>query len=74
MKIYVNGRFLHHISLATSDWRSYTLHLPQADLMGGINNFRFVYDYTAAPAEVLPGNGDQRQLAVNFDYIAFHPE
>jgi hypothetical protein len=74
MKIYVNGRFLHYLSLATNDWRSYTLHLSQADLMGGINNFRFVYDYTAAPAEVLPGNGDQRRLAVNFDYIAFHPE
>jgi hypothetical protein len=74
MKIYVNGRFLHYISLASNDWRSYTLHLSQADLIGGINNFRFVYDYTAAPVEVLSGNGDQRQLAVNFDYIAFHPE
>jgi hypothetical protein len=74
MKIYVNGRFLQHILLTTNEWHSYTLHLSQADLMEGINTFRFVYDYTASPAEVLPGNGDRRRLAVNFDYIAFHLE
>jgi hypothetical protein len=74
MKIYLNGRFLSHIRLATSEWHSYTVHLPQTDLMRGINTFRFVYDYIASPTEVLPGSGDSRQLAVNFDYIAFWPE
>jgi hypothetical protein len=74
MKIEVNGRFVSHISLATSEWQNYTVHLAPSDLMQGINTVRFVYDHTASPAEVLPGNGDRRQLAVCFDYIAFRPE
>jgi hypothetical protein len=74
MTIEVNGQVVRHISLAPSEWQSHTVHLSQMDVLRGINTFRFVYDYTAAPAEVLSGNGDQRQLAVNFDYIAFHPE
>jgi hypothetical protein len=74
MKVYVNGGYLSHILLATNDWHSYTIKLSQTDLTSGLNAFRFVYDYTASPAEVLPGHGDRRQLAVNFDYIAFRPE
>jgi hypothetical protein len=74
MKIYVNGRFVSHISLTTSEWHRYAVHLPQTNLTRGINTFHFVYDRIASPAEVFPGNGDRRQLAVNFDFIAFHPE
>jgi hypothetical protein len=74
MKIYVNGRFVSDIALTDSAWRSYTVHLPRADLLKGTNTFRFVYNYAISPAEVFPGNEDRRQLAVNFDYIAFHPE
>jgi hypothetical protein len=74
IRVYVNGRFVEHISLVTNHWHSYTLHLSQSDLKKGINTFRFVYDYIASPAAVFPGNEDRRQLAVNFDYIAFHPE
>jgi hypothetical protein len=29
---------------------------------------------TLSPANVLSGSADTRQLAVAFDYIAFHPE
>jgi hypothetical protein len=71
---YVNGRLLKHIPLVPGEWQSYTIHLANADLTGGINTFRFVYDYTASPSRVLPGNGDPRQLAVAFDYIRFRPE
>jgi hypothetical protein len=74
LQIHVNGRFMGQIPLATSEWQSYTVHLEPTDLTSGINTFRFVYNYTASPAQVWPGNGDRRQLAVNFDYIAFHPE
>jgi hypothetical protein len=74
MTIEVNGRVVGHITLATSVWQSYTVHLAPADIVQGINTVRFVYDHTASPAEVLPGNGDRRQLAVSFDYIAFRPE
>jgi hypothetical protein len=74
MTIEVNGRVLSHISLAAGAWQSYTVHLAPTDLVQRINTIRFVYDHTASPAEVLPGNGDHRQLAVNFDYIAFRPE
>jgi hypothetical protein len=74
MTIEVNGRVVSHIALATSAWQNYTVHLTPTDLVQGINTVRFVYDYTASPAAVLPSNGDRRQLAVNFDYIAFHPE
>jgi hypothetical protein len=74
MTIEVNGRVVSRIALATSAWQSHTVHLTPADLVQGINTFRFVYDHTAAPAAVWPGNGDQRQLAVNFDYIEFHLE
>jgi hypothetical protein len=72
--IYVNGRLLNHIPIATTGWHTYTVHLPQGDLTGGINAFHFVYDYTASPAKVSPESGDTRQLAVAFDYISFHPE
>jgi hypothetical protein len=74
VRIYLNGRLLSHIPIATSGWHTYTFHLPQGDLTGGINAFRFVYDYTESPAKVLPGSGDTRQLAVAFDYITFRPE
>jgi hypothetical protein len=74
MTTYVNGRLLKHIPLVPGEWQSYTIHLANADLTGGINTFRFVYDYTASPSRVLPGNGDLRQLAVAFDYIRFRPE
>jgi hypothetical protein len=74
MKVYVNGGYLSHILLASNDWHSYTIQLSQTDLTNGLNAFRFVYEYTASPVEVFPGNGDRRQLAVNFDYIAFRPE
>jgi hypothetical protein len=74
MKIYVNGRFLRHITLAAGRWQNHTVHLTSADLRQGRITFRFVYDYTASPAEVFPGTRDFRQLAVAFDYIAFHPE
>jgi hypothetical protein len=74
MTIEVNGRVVTHIALATGDWQSHTVHLAPSDLMQGINTVRFVYAHTASPAAVWPGNGDQRQLAVNFDYIAFQPE
>jgi hypothetical protein len=74
MKIYVNGRFVSHIPLISNDWQSHRVHLSKTDLTSGLNTFRFVYDYTASPAKVSPGNLDTRQLAVAFDYIAFHPE
>ena len=74
MKIYANERFLRYLPLVTPEWRSYTVHLSQADLVRGINTFRIVYDHTASPATVVPGNDDRRQLAVNFDYITFHPQ
>jgi hypothetical protein len=74
MKIYVNGRYVNYIALTDSEWRSYTVHLPQADLLKGINTLHFVYNYTASPSEVFPGNEDLRQLAVSFDFITFHRE
>jgi hypothetical protein len=74
MKIYVNGQFLKHISMETRHWQNHAVHLTHDDLTPGINTFRFVYDYTASPAELSPSNIDRRQLAVAFDYIAFHPE
>jgi hypothetical protein len=74
MKIYMNGRFVNYIALTDSEWRSYTVHLPQTDLLKGVNTLHFVYNYTASPSKVFPGNKDLRQLAVNFDFITFHPE
>jgi hypothetical protein len=74
LKIYVNGRFVDYIALTDSEWRSYTVHLPQTDLLKGINTLHFVYNYTASPSKVFPGNQDLRQLAVSFDFITFHLE
>ena len=73
MKIYVNGQLSKHILLVPGEWRSYAVHLANTDLTGGINTFRFVYDYTASPSKVLPRNEDSRELAVAFDYIKFRP-
>ena len=72
VKLYVNGEFFSQIPLATKDWQSYTVHLPQAYLTAGINTFRFVYGYTDSPSRVVPGSDDSRTLAVAFDYVAFH--
>jgi len=54
------------------DWHNYTVGIPATYLTKGINRFRFVYGYTESPAKVEPGNGDTRELAVAFDYLAFH--
>ena len=60
--------------MTISGWHRYYLSPVTGRSHGGINTFRFVYDYTESPAKVLPGSGDTRQLAVAFDYIAFRPE
>jgi hypothetical protein len=74
LKVYVNERFLGEIEVEAAGWWSYALRVPHTYLTAGRNAFRFVYDYTASPAKVVPGSADTRQLAVAFDYIAFHPE
>jgi hypothetical protein len=74
MKIYVNERFIGEIEVEAGAWQRYALHVPHTYLTTGLNSFRFVYRYAAAPAQVLPGSTDPRPLAVGFDFIAFRPE
>jgi hypothetical protein len=74
MKIYVNERFLGEILVEAGVWRSYALRVPHMYLTNGRNEFRFVYQHAASPAQVLPGSTDPRLLSVAFDFIAFRPE
>jgi hypothetical protein len=72
--IYANKRLLGEVPLKADDWHLYTVPIPKTYLTPGLNTFRFVYRYTASPAEVYPGNGDARKLAVAFDFIRFRAE
>jgi hypothetical protein len=74
MKIYVNERFLGEIIVEAGVWRTYALRVPHVYLTTGRNEFRFAYQYAAAPAQVLPGSTDPRSLSVAFDSIEFRPE
>jgi hypothetical protein len=74
IKIYVNGEYVGELQLTADGWQTYSLHLPHRYLQDGINAFRFLYRYTALPAQVLPGSKDPRMLAVAFDFIGFRPE
>jgi hypothetical protein len=74
MKIYVNEQFLGEITVEAGVWRSYALRVSQRYLTTGRNEFRFVYQYAASPAQMLPGSTDPRLLSVAFDFIAFWPE
>jgi hypothetical protein len=69
--IYANERLLDEVQLETAGWHLYTVHVPKTALTTGLNGFRFVYRYTTSPAEVFPGNEDDRKLAVAFDFIRF---
>jgi hypothetical protein len=74
MTIYVNERFLGAVQPEADDWHLYTVRLPKTFLTTGLNSFRFVYRYTASPAEVFPGNTDDRRLAVAFDFMKLRAE
>jgi hypothetical protein len=70
MTIYVNGQFVSEVRLERDRWHRYAIHLPRTFLTPGQNTLRFVYSYTASPAEIVPGSIDTRRLAVAFDFIA----
>jgi hypothetical protein len=72
--IYVNGQFLSEVRLEADRWYRYTIYLPRTFLTLGQNTLRFVYSYTASPAEIVPGNRDTRRLAVAFDFIALRAQ
>jgi hypothetical protein len=71
MEVFVNGRFLAALQLATSEWRTYRFALPEAALRPGLNEVRWVFAHAVAPADVLPGSRDSRLIAVAFDYLRF---
>ena len=73
VKIFMNGQLLSEIELE-GGWQTYSFDVPGSYLREGINSIRFLYRYTASPAQVIPGSKDLRRLAVAFDYFALQPE
>lgn len=49
--------------------REYPLTLPEDALRLGSNELRFEYRYHRAPSQVLPASGDDRPLAVAWDWL-----
>jgi hypothetical protein len=74
IEVTVNGRPLHDIALDERQWQLHSFKLPQAVLALGLNTLRFSYRYVVAPATIVPGDRDQRALAVAFDFIMFWAE
>jgi len=72
--IYANGQLVGEVALEAQGWHLYTIRLPKTFLSAGLNNLRFVYRYVASPAEVFPGNTDDRTLAVAFNFIRLRAE
>ena len=73
VKIFMNGELLSELELG-GGWQTYSFDLPPSYLREGVNRIRFLYRYTASPAQVLPGSNDPRLLAVAFDYLTLQPE
>jgi hypothetical protein len=69
VRVDVNGRPQARL-LLTPGWGEYRVPIPSEALRRGLNRVTFTYRYTAAPADVIPGNADPRKLAVAFDYAA----
>jgi hypothetical protein len=72
--IYANGQLVGEVALEAQGWHRYAVHVPKTVLTPGLNNLRFVYRYVASPAEVFPGNTDDRKLAVAFDFMQLRAE
>jgi hypothetical protein len=67
--VYANGQALGEVALKAQGWHRYTVRVPKRAVVAGLNQFRFVYRYAAAPPEVAPGEGESRELGVAFDLI-----
>jgi hypothetical protein len=73
VKISMNGEPLRDLELEAG-WQTYSFDLPRSYLKEGVNSMRFLYRYTASPAQVIPGSNDLRRIAVAFDYVALQQE
>ncbi|PYM19944.1 MAG: hypothetical protein DMD81_02760, partial [Candidatus Rokuibacteriota bacterium] len=67
--IDVNGRFQTRLALKR-EWAQYQVTIPGTALQSGLNGVTFKYGYAVAPARVIPGNADTRELAVAFNSVA----
>jgi hypothetical protein len=74
IEVAVNGRHLQELPIDERHWQIHAFKLPQAALAPGLNTLRFRYRYAMAPAAIVPGNPDQRPLAVAVDFIMFRVE
>lgn len=65
--VYLNKQQLGKISIK-KDWENYSLPIPYI-LNPGVNEIRFIYSNSYKPADIIPGNLDERNLYVNFRRI-----
>ena len=72
IKIELNNRFLQQINLK-KEWSQYKVKIPSEYLKVGFNEMKFTYNYVQQPKQHNISD-DERNLAVDFDYIAFYPD
>ncbi len=70
LRVTVNGRKIGEAVLA-SGFRDYSFPLPKGVTGPGMNRVELKFSWTAAPADRLPGNTDQRTLAAAFQWVSF---
>ena len=69
----VNGNALPLTLMLVQGWHEYELTLPAESLRLGYNRLEFSFADPVRPADLHPGNGDQRPLAARFRYLRLLP-
>jgi len=72
LRVSVNGREIGDAVL-DSGFRDYSFALPAGTIGPGLNRVELGFSWTAAPADRLADNTDQRTLAAAFQWLSFGP-
>jgi len=69
IEVRLNGKSIGKLVLSHRAFSSYKLTIPRRATKPGVNELSFGYRYYASPAEVIPGSGDLRVIAVAYDLV-----
>ena len=72
LRVVVNGREIGDTTLVQG-FHDYSFPLPKGTVGAGLNRVEIGFEWTAAPADHLPANGDRRTLAAAFQWVSFGP-
>lgn len=72
VSVTFNGTDLGTIALE-GGWRTYAVNVPRESVREGFNRIRYRYGFAVAPARVMRGLDDPRELAVAFERVRLHP-